>query len=914
MRRSASVAREARPSELADPPSRLAPWPLRRWVILVVGATVLAVHWATPSSVLGSVSFVGATGAGALAAWMGAARLAPPRRRPWQIVALGLTLSSIADGIWEVFRLIRGAGPDVSIADAFWIASFLILCAGILRLLVVDERSKRVDVEGLIDMAVMVTLALVVIWYLEVAEVLGDSSVALGVRVVWASYPVLDAALLALVARTVIDRRAHSAASLLLATGALCWLGADLAYLHADAAHITVWLDSGWMVGAALLGGASWLAAGPAPAERPAQPLGIARLAVGFAPLLVPASVELWMFVRGDDTNSVPLFAASLALITLAFLRSVRLLRANERIHRQLEARERHFESLAANSADAVVVLDREGRIIEGAPSLGALLGTPAAPAAQASAPLFPPGREFDSARDVFERCLLHPGRVFDAELSMHAGEGPDRWLAIRVVNLLDDPDTAGVVANVHDVTDRKRAEEALAHQAFHDSLTALPNRALFADRLEHALRRSRRSGLQPVVVYLDLDGFKNVNDSLGHGPGDKLLCEVAERLLTTVRVGDTVARLGGDEFALLIEQSTRPIDEAQALAERVLQALSPPIALGDQQVTVSASIGIAAGDASATGASLLRDADVAMYRAKTTGRSRWVVYDPEMRSVAVEQMRLAADLVGALDEHQLRLVFQPIVELEDERVVGFEALLRWDHPTLGAVMPERFVPIAEENGLMVPIGAWVLLEACRAASRWAPRSPAERPLRMAVKITARQLSSARLVHDVSEALATSGLDASALVLEMTESTLVQDSKIAVGRLQELHDLGVRLAIDEFGTGYSSTDYLRQYPVDILKISRAFINTITDRGSVPGIVRGLLDLGRTLELETVAGGVERDEQRESLLGEHCGLAQGYLFSGPLEQADAELLVARLAPGWSEVTSGQEATTAGGVQT
>jgi diguanylate cyclase (GGDEF)-like protein len=444
-------------------------------------------------------------------------------------------------------------------------------------------------------------------------------------------------------------------------------------------------------------------------------------------------------------------------------------------------------------------------------------------------------------------------------------------------------------------VTGRKVAEQELAHRAFHDSLTGLANRALFVDRLDHALRRDARLGLDPAVVYLDLDGFKNVNDSLGHEAGDQLLREIGRRLTSAVRAADTIARLGGDEFAILIDQSKRPIDEAEALAERVLQALSPPMRLGDQPVVVSASIGIAAGDAAATSSSLLRDADVAMYRAKTTGRSRWVVYDPAMRSAAVERLRVSSDLIGALDAGQLRLVYQPIVALDDERVVGFEALLRWHHPTLGVVAPDRFIPVAEETGLIVPIGRWVLGEACRTASRWQRAHPRDVPLTMAVNLSARQLASDTLVADVAAALTDSGLAASSLVLEMTESALVRDTTVAARRLGELRTLGVKLAIDDFGTGYSSLSYLRQFPVDILKIDQSFIRTITEPGEMPAIVHGMFDLGRTLQLETVAEGVEHAVQRDQLRDEHCTHAQGYLFGRPLEPDAAELLINARSP-------------------
>jgi diguanylate cyclase (GGDEF)-like protein len=498
--------------------------------------------------------------------------------------------------------------------------------------------------------------------------------------------------------------------------------------------------------------------------------------------------------------------------------------------------------------------------------------------------------------RVLLARVTLSPGEAVDTEMQVDHRNGTQVWLGARIVNLLHDPDVEGLIIALHDISGRKRAESELSHQAFHDALTGLPNRALYRDRVEHALTRNARTGLDSAVLYLDLDGFKNVNDSLGHDSGDALLREVATRLLAAVRTGDTVARLGGDEFAILIEQSPRPLDEATAVADRALTALAAPYDIGGMRVLVSASVGIAAGDGHTTGAELVRNADIAMYRAKTTGKSQWITYDPHMREAAMERLQLETDLDGALERDEFRLVYQPVVRLETEQIVGFEALLRWHHPTLGVIVPDRFIPIAEESGSIVPIGEWVLRTACEMGAQWQRQYQRDPKLTMAVNISARQLASDDLVERVTEALASSALDPATLVLEMTETALIQDAPVAARRLQELRRLGVRLAIDDFGTGYSSLSYLRQFPVDILKIDRSFINTITDRSQIPAIVRGLLDLGRTLELETVAEGVEDDAQRDGLRDEHCALAQGFLFARPLDPADAEALLLQMNSG------------------
>ena len=394
------------------------------------------------------------------------------------------------------------------------------------------------------------------------------------------------------------------------------------------------------------------------------------------------------------------------------------------------------------------------------------------------------------------------------------------------------------------------------------------------------------------MVLYIDLDRFKGVNDSHGHASGDELLRETAERFLTAVRTGDTVARLGGDEFAVLLEQGL-PMAEADAVAERLLATLAVPFVLDNQRVRVSASIGMAVGDATSTGAALVRDADIAMYGAKGEGKGRIVRFDAAMRAAAIERARLENDIDDAIEQEQFRLAYQPVVELATRRFVGFEALLRWDHPVLGPVPPSAFIPIAESAGRMLELGRWVLREACTTAARWQRDHPRAGALSMAVNVSGSQLGGAEFTAVVAEVLAECGLLPGSLVLELTETALVHDPVQAAEHLQSLRDLGLRLAIDDFGTGYSSLSYLRQFPVDILKVDRTFVAMITEHEEVPPIVRGLIELARTLSLELVAEGVETEIQHERLRAERCDLAQGYLYAAPLDADEAELQIAAL---------------------
>ncbi|MEI4272606.1 EAL domain-containing protein [Klenkia sp. LSe6-5] len=434
---------------------------------------------------------------------------------------------------------------------------------------------------------------------------------------------------------------------------------------------------------------------------------------------------------------------------------------------------------------------------------------------------------------------------------------------------------------------------DALQTRAFHDVLTGLPNRALFDDRVAHALARSTRSGGAPVVLSLDLDGFKAVNDTLGHPAGDQLLRQVAARLLARVRPADTVARLGGDEFAVLLEPH-RDDDPGQpvALAERLVEALGHPYELDGRTVRVGVSIGLvrAERDGSSTSAALLRDVDTALYRAKDAGKGRVAVFEPTMRSELLLHTRLVDDLPAARAAGQLRVVYQPVVDLDDGGLQGFEALLRWAHPDLGTVLPSVFVPVAEETGDIVAIGRWVLREACTAAAGWR-RQPAGAGLTVSVNLSVRQLQDPALVDDVAAVLAATGLSAGALCLELTETALVVDAEHAALVLRGLRGLGVRIAVDDFGTGYSSMSHLRRFPVDVLKIDRSFVAALgADRSAAP-VVDGLLELARVMHLDVVAEGVESADQRDHLLAEGCRSAQGWLFSPALERSDADRRVA-----------------------
>jgi len=435
-----------------------------------------------------------------------------------------------------------------------------------------------------------------------------------------------------------------------------------------------------------------------------------------------------------------------------------------------------------------------------------------------------------------------------------------------------------------------KRLEQ-LTRQAFRDSLTGLPNRALFMDRLTHGLTRARRRHEHLAVLFLDLDRFKLVNDSLGHAVGDQLLVEVSHRLGRSLRPGDTVARLGGDEFGLLLED-VADAESAEAVAVRIEAELAKPLQFEGREIVITASIGIALSSARlGMPEEILRDADLAMYHAKATGKARHEVFDSSMSAPALDRMDLEMDLRSAISRHEFRLHYQPILRLDTGRITEVEALIRWQHAKRGLLQPDSFIGLTEETGLIVPIGRWVLTEACRQARVWQLEFPSTPPLVMSVNLSAKQFQHPHLVQEISQALTESGLDPASLKLEITESVVMHDAPATLAKLKELKRLGVRLAIDDFGTGYSSLGYLKRFPVDTLKIDRSFVRGLSKGGNDNAIVRAVVTVAKSLNMDVTAEGVETDEQRVELKALGCDRGQGYLFARP---ADAEHVTPFLA--------------------
>lgn len=480
-------------------------------------------------------------------------------------------------------------------------------------------------------------------------------------------------------------------------------------------------------------------------------------------------------------------------------------------------------------------------------------------------------------------------------------------WTENTSTDLRDEPGIDGIVITSRDISERRSLEAQLTHQAFHDSLTRLANRSLFLNRVAHAISRAPRGGRPLAVLFADLDGFKKVNDSLGHAAGDELLVACASRLGICVRPGDTIARLGGDEFAVLLE-GLSTMSDAEQIAERIGAALRSSFTVRGREVFVGVSIGIAEVGIDQSPEVALRNADLAMYFAKSRHKGRFAIYQPTMHEELVDWMELEADLRAAVSAGDITISYQPIVHLANTRLYGVEALVRWRHAKRGLVEPARLIAMAEETGLIVPIGRRVLDEACAQASEWRRERRRAGDLRLSVNLSGRHFQEPSLLDDVRGALERSGLLPAALTLEITESVLMQ-SETTLGTLRALKALGVHLAIDDFGIGYSSLGYLQRFPIDILKIDRTFVESVALADSDPVLVRAIIALGRTLRIETIAEGVERPEQRDGLRDLGCELGQGFMFSPALPAADfeAELLrdgeSRRLTPDYAGVLKG-----------
>jgi diguanylate cyclase (GGDEF)-like protein/PAS domain S-box-containing protein len=586
-------------------------------------------------------------------------------------------------------------------------------------------------------------------------------------------------------------------------------------------------------------------------------------------------------------------FLSALVSQAATAIKGLRLYQELQQSRDELREREERFRSLVQHASDLITVLEPDTTVRYQSPSIVRVLGY--RPETVLGRKLIDRVHRDDQARFLasLNEMMSKPGAAVTGEGRVRAKGGAWRYLEFIGSDQRENPAIGGIVLNVRDVTERKSLEEQLRDQALHDPLTKLANRTRFTDRLTHALVRRARTGTDVAVLFMDLDNFKGVNDTLGHSAGDRLLTQVAERVESCLRASDTVARLGGDEFALLVEDIS-DVAEATDVADRVLRALEPPFQLEGKELLVRGSIGLAiapSGVEDARAEALLRDADTAMYVAKARGKGCYLVFDESMQVSMMERLELLANLQRAVEREEFVLQYQPVMSLSSGRMFGVEALVRWRHPERGIITPLDFIALAEESGAIVSLGRWILREACRQAMQWQREYPDVSDWSLSVNVSAKQLQHASFVEEVAEILADTGVEPRRLILEITESVMMHNAERMQERLRDLKALGLRLAIDDFGTGYSSLSYLKQFPFDLLKIDKSFIDDVREEPQQRELTRAIIELGKTLDLELVAEGIERADQLSRLRELDCELGQGFYFSQPM---DPDAIAALLA--------------------
>jgi diguanylate cyclase (GGDEF)-like protein/PAS domain S-box-containing protein len=828
-----------------------------------------------------------------LVAAAAARRMPPgPLRSAWWSLATALALYFIADCIGLTYWLL-GHDPFPSPADIFYCAFYLPLTAAAVWL--IRAAAVRLSWAQLVlDTAIFVVGFGAFFWFFAVQPAAIHADLGVLKEALSEAYLALDSLCLLLFGVLLLTGSGAGGwrIPLLLLTGFATMFLGDIIWSLAkvrgyyvpggvqDVLYLACYLP---MAAA----GREQIRAITAPARGPSRTSGALARSLPYVAMAAAFLVLIYLSRGGTGGQATLMIGVVAALTLLLMFRQAVVLRMTEE----------HYASLVANASDVIMITGTDWVVRFASPAAKRILGLKPEEITGKSLPQLWGGEDAERLRSFLEEVArTSSGAVGPVELRI---ERAARVIEAVGSNLSEDPAVRGLALNLRDISERKLLEEKLRQLAFHDPLTLLANRNLFRDRVQHALSRAQRGDNRATVMFLDVDNFKNINDSLGHDAGDRLLQAVAQRILQKSRASDTVARLGGDEFGVLLEGITTAA-QAQHVADGLIEALGAPFSLDGREVRVTASIGVAFSSADTTAKALLSNADLAMYHAKAAGKNRHVTFQPQMQTLLQERLRLEADFSRALEREEFFLEYQPIVDLGSRALLGVEALVRWRHPEAGVLMPGSFIHVLEECGQITALGRWIVKRACRDFCAWRPSIAGASGLRLTVNISARHLQHGELVQDVREALETSGLEAGNLVIELTESSMLYNSEVNLERFRRLKTLGVKLAIDDFGTGYSSLSYLHRFPIDILKIDRSFVTGLSSSDDGPDLARAVISLGETLGLDTVAEGIERESQVADLLSLGCVAGQGFLFAPArsLEQLSMSPCVARRNALWT----------------
>jgi diguanylate cyclase (GGDEF)-like protein/PAS domain S-box-containing protein len=826
----------------------------------------------------------------------------PRIRLGWAVLGVATLVYAVGDGTWAWLDLRGGSTASPSVADAAYVAYYPIVVAALFMF----QRAssfRRDTLRLTIDSLIVVVGGGIVVWHTLFRPVLESldpnplsAALALG-------YPVGDLVLLFGVATIAlrhppdIDARALTA---LVGGLALMFVG-DVGYGQLNLAGsfgLVRWPDVIYLSSTLLIAISGYFQSHPsATGEGRGKVMSQWLLGLPYVALVAGYSVVLALAVSTVTGELIEVLYGAVLLTALVLIRQELVLRENSRLLTEQARREseERFRTLTANSSDAVVLIDRDGVVTDATPAAGRILGVDSSKLV--GRPISRLVHADDSERIGAFIADVAAGRSVAQPIEWRLWDATGVWRQVETIaaNRLDDPSVGQIVLTTHDVRERKTLERQLTQFTLHDLLTDLPNRTLFHDRVGQALASATGAQLDTTVLSVGLDGFKLVNQNLGHDVGDQVLQEVARRLRASVRVADTCARLGGDEFGVLLDDHSTP-EVALAAADRILAAVREPMDVSGNLIDLTASMGVSTtAPSEADAGSLLRMAEVARSVAQNNGGDRVVVFEPAMQEAVQIRFELEADLRRAIDQSEFVLNYQPIVDLRTGELVGAEALIRWDHPTHGRIAPSVFIPLAEQTGRIDEIGTWVLRTACAEAARWAQLSHGGVP-RVSINVSAHQFADPRFVWNLQAAMAHAAADPSWVTIELTESLMMQNSSAFLEQLHAIRGLGVHIAIDDFGTGYSSLAYLERFPVTHLKIDRSFVTPLDDPRRRDGVVHAIVEIGRALGLTTVAEGIETPTELRRLRDLGCVLGQGYLFARPLERdAMADLVSRKVGP-------------------